>query len=365
MGNQKPRSQETEQSAGLTLATYADLIEHVGDAVIASDQNFVTTAWNRAAERMYGWTAEEVMGKPTVEYLQPEFVGVEPSEVFRRLLEEGHFEGQVIHPRKDGTKIYTEARAMALRGEDGNIAGFVSIDRDITERLNIERLKDEFLRTVSHELRTPVTAIHASVMLAASGAVGDMPPQAQRVLEIAVANTGRLSRLITDVFDLERLEAGRLEMQAHECDAEWLLRQAVLSVDALMRDANIHVLIQATDAHFIGDSDRIIQVLTNLIENAIKFSPEGSTVVVKAGFDGGQVRFDVADEGLGIPEDQIDRIFDRFVQLDSSDSRNRGGAGLGLAISQRIVAEHGGRIWATSALGQGSTFSFVLPSAPA
>ena len=134
---------------------------------------------------------------------------------------------------------------------------------------------------------------------------------------------------------------------------------------ALARDANIDVLIQAADMKFRGDSDRIIQVLTNLIANAIKFSPQRSTVVVKAGLDGNEVRFDVTDEGRGIPEDQIDRIFDRFVQVDSSDSRNRGSAGLGLAISQRIVAEHGGRIWATSVLGQGSTFSFVLPSAPA
>ena len=120
------------------LAYQADLLAEVSDAIIASDERFVTTAWNRAAEEMYGWTAEEVIGRPTVEFLKPEFVDVEPDEVFRRLLEEGHFEGQVIHPRKDGTRFHTEARAVAVRDKDGRITGFVSIDRDITERKQAE-----------------------------------------------------------------------------------------------------------------------------------------------------------------------------------------------------------------------------------
>ena len=124
----------TEQA----LAYQAHLLENVNDAIIASDERFVTTAWNRAAEEMYGWTAEEIIGRPTVDFLEPEFIEVEPDEVLRRLLEEGRFEGEVIHPRKDGTRIHTEARAMALRDKDGRITGFASIDRDITERKRAE-----------------------------------------------------------------------------------------------------------------------------------------------------------------------------------------------------------------------------------
>ena len=126
------------QRAVETLAYQARLLENVNDAVISSDERFVTTAWNRAAEKMYGWTAEEIIGRPTTEFLQPEFVDVEPDEVFRRLLEEGGFEGEVIHPRKDGTRIHTEARAIALRDKDGHLTGFVSIDRDITKRKQAE-----------------------------------------------------------------------------------------------------------------------------------------------------------------------------------------------------------------------------------
>ena len=153
LGKQSKRELTELKRTKEALAYQARLVDDVSDAIIASDERFVTTAWNRAAEKMYGWTVEEVIGKPTTEFLQPEFVDVDPDEVFRRLLEEGHFEGEVIHPRKDGTRIHVEARATALRDKDGRITGFVSIDRDITERKRAEATISELNGELEKRIR--------------------------------------------------------------------------------------------------------------------------------------------------------------------------------------------------------------------
>ena len=234
---------------------------------------------------------------------------------------------------------------------------------DVSRYRRVERLKDEFVSVVSHELRTPLTSIRGALGLVAGGVTGPLSDKSQRMLDIAVANTDRLVRLINDILDIERMESGKLTLDRQACSASDLAAQAVGEMRAMADQARVGLSVAARDDRVLVDRDRIIQTLTNLLSNAIKFSPQGSTVWLTAEPDGDQMRFVVRDEGRGIPADKLEAIFGRFQQVDSSDARQKGGSGLGLAICRSIVQQHGGRIWVQSTIGQGSTFTFTLPSA--
>jgi DNA-binding response OmpR family regulator/anti-sigma regulatory factor (Ser/Thr protein kinase) len=234
---------------------------------------------------------------------------------------------------------------------------------DITERRTLERVRDEFTSVVSHELRTPLTSIRGSLGLLASGVLGPLPDRAQRMTQIAVENTDRLVRLINDILDLERLDSDGLHLRASTCDAEQLIARATEGLLSAAVAADVTLAVDTAPAAFEADADRIIQTLTNLIGNAVKFSPRGGTVQISSVRRGEEILFTVRDAGRGIPADKLEAIFGRFQQVDSTDSRQSGGTGLGLAICRSIVELHGGRIWALSSVGQGSTFSFVVPAA--
>jgi signal transduction histidine kinase/CheY-like chemotaxis protein len=240
----------------------------------------------------------------------------------------------------------------------------------LTQRSELDTLKDEFISTVSHELRTPLTSIRGALGLLSSGVIGDVDAKAQNLLRIAVTNTDRLIRLINDILDLERMESGRAPLQIRRCSLRDLSHQAIESMTG-MADANtVHLelaaltVAQAAAADslfFDGDSDRILQVLTNLLSNAIKFSPPASTVRIFTEATADSILFKVSDEGRGIPVDQLDTIFDRFQQVEPSDARQKGGTGLGLAICRSIVQQHSGSIWAQRNLGPGTTLYVMLP----
>jgi signal transduction histidine kinase/CheY-like chemotaxis protein len=240
----------------------------------------------------------------------------------------------------------------------------------LSERSQLDTLKDEFISTVSHELRTPLTSIRGALGLLSSGIIGDVDAKAQNLLRIAVTNTDRLIRLINDILDLERMESGRAPLQIRRCSLLDLAQQAIETMTA-MADANtVHLeLAPATAAQvaspealfFDGDSDRILQVLTNLLSNAIKFSPPASTVRVHTDATAESILLKVVDEGRGIPSEKLDSIFDRFQQVEPSDARQKGGTGLGLAICRSIVQQHSGSIWAQRNLGVGTTLYVMLP----
>jgi len=240
----------------------------------------------------------------------------------------------------------------------------VAVFRDVSHRTEIERLKSEFVSVVSHELRTPLTSIRGSLGLLAGGAVGDLSPPAQRMAVIATENTERLIRLINDILDLERIESGAVVLELMPRPAAELIAASLEVVVPVAAETGVDVATGPIDGTVLADADRLVQVLVNLLANALKFSPPGTTVTVAAVPIGQDVLFTVSDHGRGIPADQLERIFDRFHQVDASDTRQQGGTGLGLAICAAIVHQHGGRIWAESTDG-GSTFSFAVPAAPA
>jgi PAS domain S-box-containing protein len=236
--------------------------------------------------------------------------------------------------------------------------------QDVTERHAAERAKDQFASVVSHELRTPLTSIRGSLGLLGSGVLGPLPEKGQRMVEIAVQNTDRLVRLINDILDLERIGSHDDDMRSELCDARELITEATQGVEQLAVDAQVQLTSGGASVMLVADPDRVQQTLTNLISNAIKFSPAGGSVHVSCASHDGEALFEISDEGRGIPPDKLSSIFGRFQQVDASDSREKGGTGLGLAICKTIVEHHGGRIWARSEPGAGSTFSFVLPAQP-
>jgi signal transduction histidine kinase len=239
--------------------------------------------------------------------------------------------------------------------------GVAVTSRDITHRKELERMKDEFLSVVSHELRTPLTSIRGALGLISSGRLAQAPAKAQRMMDLAVDNADRLIRLINDILDVERINAGKISIVRDWCDGADLARRVVETLRPVAERAGVELTIAGDQLRIFADADRVTQTLTNLLGNAIKFSPRGSRVETTAHIYRGTALFEVRDYGRGIPPHKLETIFDRFAQVDASDAREKGGTGLGLAICRGIVRQHGGRIWAELPDGGGSLFRFTIP----
>ena len=244
-----------------------------------------------------------------------------------------------------------------------------SQDSLLTQRSQLDSVKDEFISNVSHELRTPLTSIRGALGLLSAGLIGAVDPKAQNLLRIAVSNTDRLIRLINDILDLERMESGRAPLQIRRCSLRELAHQAIETMTPMADAAEVRidlVLMALPEAmYFDGDSDRMLQVLTNLLSNAIKFSAAHTRVEVRVEADAASIVLRVCDEGRGIPPEKLDQVFDRFQQVEVADERQKGGTGLGLAICRTIVEQHNGAIWAESntqqGRGAGASLVFTLP----
>ncbi|NES69997.1 MAG: cell wall metabolism sensor histidine kinase WalK, partial [Okeania sp. SIO2D1] len=256
--------------------------------------------------------------------------------------------------------------------EKDEVKGFFSLTSDISDRKAIERMKDEFISVVSHELRTPLTSIHSSLKILATGKLGNLSSKGKRMLTIADEQTDRLVRLVNNVLDLQRIQSGKVKMNKKACQAMELMIEASQTMQTMAQEHEINLFTQPVAFLVWANHDYIVQTLTNLLSNSIKFSPPNSTVFLSAKMKLPQesskrekqipcVTFEVKDEGQGIPANKLETIFERFQQVDSSDSRKKGGTGLGLTICRQIIEEHGGKIWAESCLGKGSTFYFTLP----
>jgi signal transduction histidine kinase len=263
--------------------------------------------------------------------------------------------------RESGRSFPVEFALMPMV-EEGAPVGSVLSFRDISQRYALDHLKDEFISTVSHELRTPLTSIRGALGLLSAGMLGTVSDKAANLLRIAVSNSDRLVRLINDILDLERMQSGRAPLTFRSVALEELARQAIEAVQPMADSSEVHLLCEAAAVqHVEVDADRLLQVLTNLLSNAIKFSPPKSIVRVSIARSSDGVTLSVIDQGRGIPSDKLETIFDRFQQVDASDSRQKGGTGLGLAICRTIVQQHGGRIWAEQNGNQGSIFRVFLP----
>jgi two-component system, OmpR family, sensor histidine kinase VicK len=263
---------------------------------------------------------------------------------------------------KDGLPCSVNVTYIPHLDEKQKVIGFFSLTSDISDRKAIERMKDEFIAVVSHELRTPLTSLHSALKILATGRLGNLSSDGKQMLEIADDNTERLVRLVNNVLDLQRIESGDVRMEKQVCNVAALMIQATESMQPMAQQHGVVLAVKPIDIEILVDSDYIVQALTNLLSNAIKFSTtDGKVWLTAEGKANTEVLFSVRDQGQGIPSDKLESIFERFQQVDSSDSRRRGGTGLGLTICRKIIEQHEGKIWAESTLGKGSTFSFTLP----
>ena len=279
---------------------------------------------------------------------------------------EGH--GQVqefVARRADLTTFPVEVSISPVRLADVTL--YLAVIRDISERREMEQMKTEFVATVSHELRTPLTSIAGSLGLINGGAAGELPPKVARLVGIAHSNAARLVRLINDILDIEKIEAGRMQFDIRPLPLDILLQNAVHQSAGLagQLDVTIELIAPPSNAAVLGDEDRLMQVFANLLSNALKFSPTGGVVTVEVRPLDRRYRIGIADRGSGIPEDFRDRIFGKFAQADSSDTRQKGGTGLGLSIVREIVQRLGGSVSFESSAGRGTVFYVDLPAATA
>jgi len=344
------------------------LVNSVGDGIYGVDREGLVTFVNPAAAHTLGYRPDKLIGRNAhVTFHESQDDG-SPFPADRCYVTEA-IRDQVAtnseedtYRRADGRAIPVELTATPLI-EDDRAIGAVVVFRDVTQRREVDRLKGEFVSMVSHELRTPLTAIRGSLGLIAGGAMGELTPSAARMVQIALVSSERLTRLINEILDIERIESGVLPMELGAHSVRGLLDAAVGQVQVIAEDSGVRVRVAGAEGEVYADPDRVVQTLLNLLGNALKFSPPGTEVTLHAATRGTFVEFSIRDQGRGIPADKLDQVFARFEQVDSSDAREKGGSGLGLAISRSIVERLGGRIWAENNPSGGATFRFTLPVA--
>jgi PAS domain S-box-containing protein len=319
---------------------------------------------NRALCDMLGYSEAELMAKNHNGIVHPDDIENDRT-LSAQVLEGsiGSYQSEQRYLHRGGEAVYVKSSVSLVRSLEGSPQYFVSQIENVTERREMDRLKRDFIATVSHELRTPLTSIRGSLGLLAGGAMGALPEKIAPMVTIALQNCERLVIIINDILDIEKIEAGKSQLTVGRVAVAPLLRQAL----AMNADyaAKYHVTLvleePASELQVLADPDRLMQVLTNLLSNAAKFSPAGASVRVRALSDDQHVRFEVEDDGSGIPEDFRARIFQKFAQAESSAGRHFGGTGLGLAISRSLVEQMGGRIHFDSRTGGGTIFFVELP----
>ena len=362
---------DAEEALHLAMRQRELILEAVGDGIYGIDLKGRLTFINAAGARMLGYTPEQLAGSDVHRVLNHSNAeGILYSDVTNPILqalnrsEAIRMRGEVFL-RRDGTPMPVEYTANPIV-EEGRISGMVVAFQDVSERLRLERMKDEFISTVSHELKTPLTSMRASLGLIQSGSLDKRPEKQHQLIEVAMDNCDRLSRLVNDILDFDNVKQGRLPLHRKSVEPIDLLRRASDIAHPAATQAHIGFKIDASKAPRVNaDEDRLLQVLSELITNAIKFSPPETTIRLAAARadSGADVRFTVEDQGRGISPEKLERIFERFQQGDASDSRALGGTGLGLALCRSIIEQHGGQMWAESTLGKGSRLMFTLPVA--
>jgi len=345
------------------------LFETAVDAIITIDEAGVIDGVNSVVKRLLGYEPFELVGQHVAVLMPPrhrerleQYLRHYPNDPGAKLIAATQ---EAVAVRKDGTEFSVEMSVSEMRL--GGRRMFTGIVRDITERKRIQQLKSEFVSTVSHELRTPLTSIRGALGLVAGGRVGEISTEAKEMINIALKNSGRLVRLINDILDVEKIQSGKLDFEIERLDLSGVIKDAIAANDgfAVEHDSRIVLTTEPEPVLVYADSDRLAQVFANLISNAVKFSPAGEAVDIRAQVMADRVRVDVRDRGPGISEKFEKRLFQRFAQADASDSRQNTGTGLGLSISKAIVERMSGTIGYEPAEGGGSRFYFELPIAKA
>ena len=354
---------EAQESTESERQRLDSVLRHMSDGVIATDRRGRIVIMNTAALDILNLKSEKVIGIPLLSILP-----LDEKVTFRELLETQ--QERLIHLEEDGEDSIVQCEFSVIQRESGFISGLVCVLTDVTEQQKIDRERRNFVSNVSHELRTPLTSIKSYTEALVDGA-WENKEIAPGFLKVIETETDRMMRMITDLLNLSRMDQNRLGLEKEFINMNELVVHIVNRFEMVLqsepyREKNYRILTDITqrDLWVELDQDKITQVLDNIINNAIKYSPDGGRIIVRLMETHTDIIVSVSDEGLGIARKDIPHLFDRFYRVDKARSRAMGGSGLGLAIAQEVVQLHGGKIWVNSIENKGSTFFVSLPYIP-
>jgi PAS domain S-box-containing protein len=351
------------EASGRKLALFA---ERAPIAVLELQPDGTVSEVNHAAEMLFGYAAGELIGGSVKKLVRAEY-HAEFDRTWQELLgkRESMSGLKIRNPRRDGIDLICDWTVTPLVNFRHEVIAVIAQGRDVTAQLEAERMKKEFTSTLSHELRTPLTSIIGSLQLINSGVMGEVEREVGELTEVAERNGQRLLDLINDILDIEKIESGKLALTPELIPVDGLVEEAIVLNQAFAERFNVRFEWRGDPQRkLFADRKRLLQVMTNLLSNAAKFSPEGGVVEITTEDAGAKVRLAISDRGGGIPEGFRGRIFGRFTQADSTATRPKGGSGLGLAICKRLVELMQGRIGFDNRQGGGATFWFELPRQP-
>ena len=327
------------------------------EGVIAIDRDQRIILINSAAEGMFNISSDKALGRFHWEVIRHSSL----NSLFQEVLETGNPKMEELNLHYGGGRIL-QVQAAAVPSEEGASWAVVAVSHDITEIVRLENIRKEFVANISHELRTPLTSIKGFVQTLRDGAISD-PKDSLRFLEIIERHTDRLNRLIDDLMDLSQIESGKIEMNMQSVELPEVINRVVSDFNEIadQKQQRLKVNIPPDLPPVLADEERIETVLTNLVDNAIKYTPDYGEITVSAFVKNDGVQIEVADTGMGIPPKDLPRIFERFYRVNKGRSRELGGTGLGLSIVKHIVEAHGGTVTVESKVGRGSRFTFTLP----
>lgn len=363
------------------LAFQTCLLASVHDAIVAADENYVITYWNRMAEDLFGWKADEVLGKSSAEIFKTIVPNSSRDQAIEKMIKNDCYEGEVIYHHKDGHRIYTHVHANVLRNDNGDFKGTISSFRDITDRKQDERKalalvkeleeadknKNRFISVLSHELRNPLAAIMMTkdlMKLTAPDSERGKQALAMQERQIAI-----LARLVDDLLDVTRISENKIKLKKERIELNALIRRTISDYQALYDEKHVTLRLElpAEAIWLEADPTRLTQAIGNLVYNALKFSRSCGHVIISAAPDSsrGETVIQISDDGMGIDAHTMTRLFQPFAQADQALARTQGGLGLGLSIVKGIIELHGGRVQAESeGIGKGAVFTIYLPMPP-
>ncbi|MEG0782422.1 cell wall metabolism sensor histidine kinase WalK [Carnobacterium sp.] len=355
--------EEAQESTEAERRRLDSVLEHMTDGVIATDRRGKVVIINETALELLNLTQDKAVGYSILEILK-----IQEHFTLRHLLETQ--EELILDFSTEDNEVTLRGEFSLIQRETGFISGLVCVLHDITEQEKIERERRDFVSNVSHELRTPLTSMRSYLEALNDGAWKD-PDIAPRFLAVTQEETDRMIRMITDLLNLSRMDAGKDTFELEYVNINELFSHVLNRFDMMLQSADKPVEPFVIKRDFTKrdlwvevDADKMIQVLDNIMNNAIKYSPSGGTITCRLMETHNNIVISIADEGLGVPKKDIPHVFDRFFRVDKARARSMGGTGLGLAISKEVVQKHGGKIWLESIENKGSTFFISLPYVP-
>ena len=340
------------------------IVESISDGLVVTDAQMKIIHINSVIAELFGCKEAEAAMQPVASVIPDE-------RVIALIRDASKIEPTVKEPKEgllqfvdDGRQLFFRPKVTRIFDNEGILYGVVTLLQDVTQFKELDRMKSDFIATVSHEFRTPVTSINMSVDILNQGILGPLNERQKELIFSAKEDCQRLTKLARELLQLSKLESGKLQLRNEELDVKALIELSVRPLQLQFQEKNVILVLEIPAAlpHLVADEQQVTSVITNLVTNALKYTDPGGKVIVHAHEDGSALCVDVTDTGQGISPENLGKIFDKFVQVKQSSDTTPGSVGLGLAIAKEIVEMYGGKIWAVSIPGQGSTFSFLLPS---